>query len=331
MTGGPVRLTVSVYPPDRNQFSVVVGQVPDSARAADSLAEEAAPPRSRAADAAVKPPASLPRCCSCAVSGLAVFPRKLMPSRHAGDRTVLVSAAGQPRHGAMTDNLRIRRGTTRGRRRSSGLIDEAAGWLRGKGTDQWAQPWPDRATRDGRVRRGLRDGNTWIAEADGRPIATITYRPHGNQKLWTPQEDRTPAVYLSRLIVTRSAAGLDVGAAMIDWAAARAVRDWNAQWIRIDVWTTNVALHNYYEKRGFRHLRIAQCQAEDYPSAALFQKPTSEIDLAAGHSFEIDPTARTGRSARRRLSRAGGRSGRLGLARRVGHHDRKPHRKVSVS
>jgi GntR family transcriptional regulator len=44
--GRAVRLTVSVYPADRNQFSVVVGQVPDSARAADSLAEEAAPPES---------------------------------------------------------------------------------------------------------------------------------------------------------------------------------------------------------------------------------------------------------------------------------------------
>ena len=86
--------------------------------------------------------------------------------------------------------------------------------------------------RDGRVRRGLRNGHTWIAEAAGRPIATITYRPHGNRgKLGTWKEDQTPAVYVSRLIVTRSAAGSGVGAAMIDWAAAQAVRDWNAQCI----------------------------------------------------------------------------------------------------
>ena len=57
----------------------------------------------------------------------------------------------------------------------------------------------------------------------------------------------------------------------------------------VDVWTTNVALHNYYEKRGFRRLRIAQCHAEDYPSAALFQKPASEIDLAAAQNFDADP------------------------------------------
>ena len=40
--GRPVRLTVSVYPADRNQFSVVVGQVPDNARVPDSPPRPAA-------------------------------------------------------------------------------------------------------------------------------------------------------------------------------------------------------------------------------------------------------------------------------------------------
>ena len=40
--GRPVRLTVSVYPADRNQFSVVVGQVPDNARVPDSPPSPAA-------------------------------------------------------------------------------------------------------------------------------------------------------------------------------------------------------------------------------------------------------------------------------------------------
>jgi GNAT superfamily N-acetyltransferase len=189
----------------------------------------------------------------------------------------------------MTDKLRIRRGTTGDADTIIGLIDEAADWLRGKDTDQWARPWPNRAARDSRVRRGLRMGKTWIAEEDGHSVATVTYRPHGNQMLWTREEDRTPAVYVSRLIVTRRAAGRGIGAAMIDWAAAQAVRDWNAQWVRIDVWTTNVALRNYYEKRGFRLCRIAPFKAEDYPSGALLQKPASEIDLAAAQRFEVGP------------------------------------------
>ncbi|MCW2911413.1 MAG: hypothetical protein JWL68_6202, partial [Actinomycetia bacterium] len=40
----------------------------------------------------------------------------------------------------MTDNLRIRRGTMRDADVIIGLIDEAAEWLRGKDTDQWARP-----------------------------------------------------------------------------------------------------------------------------------------------------------------------------------------------
>jgi GNAT superfamily N-acetyltransferase len=189
----------------------------------------------------------------------------------------------------MTHNPHIRRGTAGDLDTIVGMIDEAAGWLRGKGTDQWAQPWPDRAARDGRVRRGLRNGNTWIAEVGGQAIGTITYRPHGNHMLWAPKERREHAVYVSRLIVARNVAGDGIGAALIDWAAAQAVRDWNAQWIRIDVWTTNVALHNYYEKRGFRYLRIASSEAKRYPSAVLFQKPTSEIDLEAARRFTMDP------------------------------------------
>jgi GNAT superfamily N-acetyltransferase len=189
----------------------------------------------------------------------------------------------------MTHIPHIRRGTAGDLDTIVGMIDEAADWLRSKGTDQWAQPWPDRAARDGRVRRGLRNGNTWIAEVGGQAIGTITYRPHGNHMLWAPKERREDAVYVSRLIVARNVAGDGIGAALIDWAAAQAVHGWNAQWIRIDVWTTNVALHNYYEKRGFRYLRIASREAKRYPSAALFQKPTSEIDLEAARRFTMDP------------------------------------------
>jgi GNAT superfamily N-acetyltransferase len=166
-----------------------------------------------------------------------------------------------------------------------GMIDEAAGWLRTKDTDQWAQPWPTEAARDARVRRRLLSGNTWIVEERGRPVATLTCGRHGSDKLWTAAEQREPALYLSRLVVTRDASGRGIGAAMIDWAGQRAVRDWSAQWVRIDVWTTDEALHNYYAKRGFRFCRIAPFDKETYPTAALFQKPATEVDEAAASRF----------------------------------------------
>ena len=138
--------------------------------------------------------------------------------------------------------------------------------------------------------RGLDSGDTWMIEDhDGRPVSTITYRGIGNEWLWEPRELRESAVYISRLVVTRSYAGSGIGSALIDWAGRRAARAWAAQWIRIDVWTTNRALHNYYEKRGFRYLRTCPYDFKTYPSSALFQKPTDEVDDAAESRFtEVD-------------------------------------------
>jgi hypothetical protein len=42
-------------------------------------------------------------------------------------------------------------------------------------------------------------------------------------------------------------AGCGQGAALLDWAADAAKRDHNAALIHIDVWTTNLELHAYYE------------------------------------------------------------------------------------
>jgi GNAT superfamily N-acetyltransferase len=159
------------------------------------------------------------------------------------------------------------------------FIDEAAKWLQTKGTDQWASPWPDRQARDARVERDLRGGRTWMVEDDGVPVATITCRPHGSPGLWTESQRADLAVYVSRLIVSRSYAGHGLGVELIDWAGKWAKQQYGARWIRIDVWTTNIALHSYYENQGFGFLKF--CGDVDYPSAALFQKSTASSEAAS--------------------------------------------------
>lgn len=213
---------------------------------------------------------------------------------------------------AMTESLMIRRAVADDMQAILDMIDEAAAWLAEKGTDQWARPWPDRESRDRRIRNGLRSGDTWMVEVDGAPVATVTFRKRGNWKLWTILERCHRAVYLSRLIVRRDYAGSGIGEALVDWAGLRARRDWRARWTRIDVWTTNAALHNYYEKRGFQSRGIRRsAQRAQYPSAALFQKPTASIDPAALTWFtevtgpgmtQAYPAAR-GHRARRRVRR----------------------------
>jgi GNAT superfamily N-acetyltransferase len=170
------------------------------------------------------------------------------------------------------------------------LINSAAKWLEAcKGTDQWARPWPDEARRDERVEQGIKDGLTWIVEdSPGMLAATVTGREHGNDTLWSEAELAEDAVYVSRLIVSRELAGHGIGAALIDWAGALGIRQRQAKWIRGDVWITNTALHQYYKGRGFEHLRTLQFERYwDYPSAALFHRPTAAIDEKYVAMFEL--------------------------------------------
>ena len=199
----------------------------------------------------------------------------------------------------MTDTLSVRQAVVGDMPTILAMIDEAADWLGTKGTDQWARPWPSRESRDKRIQRGLRQKKTWMVELDGVPIGTVTLRRHGNRRLWTAQERRERAVYLSRLVVCRDYAGQAIGEALIDWAGARGAGAWGAQWIRIDVWTTNTALHDYYEKRGFRSYGDQRsAKINNYPSAALFQKPVAEIDEMAAARF-TEASAAGGRGSSR--------------------------------
>jgi ribosomal protein S18 acetylase RimI-like enzyme len=168
-----------------------------------------------------------------------------------------------------------------------GLINEAAGWLKTeKGTDQWQRPWPDQAARDQRIRRGIKLRRTWIVEdwtepvgSPRRLVATVSCGRGGNKKLWTQRERNEPAVYISRLIVSRQHKGRGVGAALINWASLRGIQQWGAECTRLDVWTTNLDLQAYYKAQKFMHVRT--CDFEDwweYPSAALFQKPAADVD-----------------------------------------------------
>ncbi len=212
-------------------------------------------------------------------------------------RLVRVIQAGEKGHThesaePMTPTFKIRLATTDDVAAIHGLIGSAAAWLR-EFTDQWEKPWPDRPTRDARIEQAIQDGLTWmVVDSEGAVVGTVTCREHGNDMLWTPEEQAEPAVYVSRLIVRRDRAGLGIGSALIDWAGLHGIGQWQARWVRVDVWTTNLALHRYYKGQGFEHLRTLEFENYwDYPSAALFQKPTAAIDEASAARFEVEEAA----------------------------------------
>jgi ribosomal protein S18 acetylase RimI-like enzyme len=162
----------------------------------------------------------------------------------------------------------------------AGLVREAAGWLGGRDTDQWQKPWPDQAGHEERIRNDLRERRTRLLRDGETIVATITIdteenRVEKDRPVWPLDKNPKPAVYIRRVVVSRRYGGLELGAALLDWAAAKAEKDYQAELMRIDVWTTNKALHNYYEGQ-----RFTRCQDPkglgDYPSQALFERSVHE-------------------------------------------------------
>jgi GNAT superfamily N-acetyltransferase len=161
----------------------------------------------------------------------------------------------------------------------SGLVREAAEWLRtSKNTDQWAQPWPNRIRQRERMLNDLLKGKTWLVWDGETAVATITVDIDepvdlNERPVWPERERHRSALYVRRVVVARDYAGSGLGAALLDWAACVAQRDHQAALIRIDVWTTNLELHAYYQ--GQRFVRLPDrdtASLPGYPSQALFER-----------------------------------------------------------
>jgi ribosomal protein S18 acetylase RimI-like enzyme len=166
------------------------------------------------------------------------------------------------------------------------LLTEASRWLRRKGTDQWAAPWPDENGRNENIRRAIGARRTWLLWDDDQAVATLTASPN-HHKIWPEERRHEKAVYIRRLAVSRLYSGRGLGGRLLDWAGLRADREYGARWIRVDVWTTNKGLHRYYRGLGFA--RCGTSPIKGYPSAALFQKPIERIGSVTIPLFHEDP------------------------------------------
>ncbi len=121
------------------------------------------------------------------------------------------------------------------------VLDEAVGWLAGRGIEQWPARF-ERGWLEGPVRRG----ESWLAESGGRALGTLQLS--SSDPIW---EDRPGAArYLHRLAVRREAAGL--GRLLVGWAAGESARAGCAL-LRLDCVADNAAVRRYYEGLGFAH------------------------------------------------------------------------------
>jgi len=166
----------------------------------------------------------------------------------------------------------IRRATTNDVDTIVAMREEASAWLESRGINQWQNAWPTQDAQEQRISASIAAGETWMLTDNGTEVATVALDNFADPQLWTPLERAQPALYMHRLIVRRTHAGL--GVHVLDWASAKAA-EIGRNWLRIDVWTNNLPLQRYYRRHGFRHVRTIQ---SDYPSGALFQRPASAED-----------------------------------------------------
>ncbi|MEU9250832.1 GNAT family N-acetyltransferase [Streptomyces sp. NPDC048270] len=158
--------------------------------------------------------------------------------------------------------------------------EEAAAWLSELGSDQWRRPYPaDRllATIEAGAVFMVRDGDV--------TAATITLTPDAEDGLWLGGELAEPSMFVNKLTVARTHAGLDLGGRLLDWAGDRAYRS-GASWLRLDAWTTNAGLQRYYLRHGFEHVRTVTeggaVNGGPRVSGWLAQRPTR---LDTGHDL----------------------------------------------
>ncbi|MFG2480991.1 GNAT family N-acetyltransferase [Streptomyces fagopyri] len=127
----------------------------------------------------------------------------------------------------------------------------AAAWLRTQGSDQWAEPFPAE-----HIANSIKANTVYLLRTSEQAdaAATITLDEDSDDLLWLPRELQEPALFVHKLTVDRRYTGLNLGTELLNWASTKAAHQ-GKQWVRLDAWTTNRHLQQYYERQGFQHVR----------------------------------------------------------------------------
>jgi GNAT superfamily N-acetyltransferase len=152
------------------------------------------------------------------------------------------------------------------------MQDEARGWLQARGSDQWSTVRHTDPESPRSLEAGIRRGEVWVWRSGPDIVATATLDDFADPEFWTADDAPKDALYIHRMIVSRAAAGNDLGSGILDWATRRTVRA-GRHWVRLDAWRSNAALHAYYLRHGFERVRTVDLPHRG--SGALFQRPAS--------------------------------------------------------
>ncbi|GAA3597849.1 GNAT family N-acetyltransferase [Kribbella ginsengisoli] len=143
--------------------------------------------------------------------------------------------------------------------------DAAGEWLATRGTDQY-RGGLDMAQVHANIDHDF-DTYPFVGwEINGRVVAMMALIDPETE-FWTPEELAEPQTYISRFFVVEH--GKAYGSALLEAVAAQA-RTQGEHWLRLNCWSTNTRLHDYYKAHGFQHVRT--CNIPGRMSGAAFQK-----------------------------------------------------------
>jgi GNAT superfamily N-acetyltransferase len=155
-------------------------------------------------------------------------------------------------------------------------VETAANLHERYGTDLWGVPYPA-----WKLQNWVKRGSMWMALPDPiagvPPVGTLTLdpEPEPGTDFWTPEEQETPAWYLSKL--NRSQApelrGQNIGQVLLNWALTQASLAGIGE-LRFDCWTTNHRLRGWYEDQGAELVRVV----EGVNSGACYRLATRVMD-----------------------------------------------------
>jgi GNAT superfamily N-acetyltransferase len=143
--------------------------------------------------------------------------------------------------------------------------DDAGEWLATKGTDQY-RGGLDMAQVHANIDHDF-DRFPFVGwEVDGRVVAMMALIDPESD-FWTAEELAEPQTYISRFFVVEHGKGY--GSALLKAVIEQARLD-GKTWVRLNCWSTNTKLHEYYIAHGFHHVRTSDVAGR--MSGALFQQ-----------------------------------------------------------
>ena len=173
-----------------------------------------------------------------------------------------------------------------------GLHAEASGWLASKGIDQWQPTAAGNRTRDKvreSVERNVAEGTCWLAYVGDEIVGTVTVDSYADPEFWKAEDEPGSAVYVHRMIVRRSSAGRGIGRVFLS-VAEHLARQAGRRWVRLDAWSTNERLHEYYRHMGFDQVRTLRYSHRG--SGALFQRAVPESAVPSDPPWSTSQVSR---------------------------------------